>query len=359
MAALAFRRLDQGVDVQGTPGQVVTAPERVRVDAVKSDPGGFGEAVYFTLLSGPQTGQQVYIGHAAPKVTAGQVLAPGDAIVQLLEHPLGNATAPGWAEVGFASGGAPAGTSTAARAWAWVKQNLMATSTQGSGTAGITTERDFWAAVLGNIGAPVTDNNIVNLQAWAKAEGTSAKNNPLATTLKLGGSSGLPGNPDGVQQYATPELGAQATARTITNGLYPKLASLLRHDQGFGANAGNPELSRELNKWSGQADAGTRVTSYVSNVLKNAQGIVGSGSAADWLSIDGNDVAAAAAGAAKKAADAVAPWAGGLAHLLGNLVDPHTWWRVGLMLAGGVLIMLGLVKMAQSSGVSMPAVVPV
>ena len=60
------KRLDQGIDYQGNPGDPVVAIGLARVDYVKDDPGGFGKVVYYTLLDGPARGKQIYVGHAAP-----------------------------------------------------------------------------------------------------------------------------------------------------------------------------------------------------------------------------------------------------------------------------------------------------
>jgi hypothetical protein len=103
------KRVDQGVDLQGTPGQSVLAIGDATVTAVKSDPGGFGTAIYYTLLNGVQAGKSIYVGHAQALVKAGDQLAAGAPVARLLANPLGNATQPGWTEIGFAtSGGAPA-----------------------------------------------------------------------------------------------------------------------------------------------------------------------------------------------------------------------------------------------------------
>jgi murein DD-endopeptidase MepM/ murein hydrolase activator NlpD len=102
-------RVDQGQDFQGVPGSTVGAIGAGRVDAVKSDPNGFGKVVYYTILSGPAAGQQIYVGHAQPTVRPGQTLRPGQPVAKLLQKPLGNATQPGWTEIGFANGGRPTG----------------------------------------------------------------------------------------------------------------------------------------------------------------------------------------------------------------------------------------------------------
>lgn len=106
-------RVDQGQDFHGTPGASVLAIGSGRVDYIKPDPSGFGQALYYTLASGPLRGQQVYVGHAGPTVRPGQIIQAGQPVAQLLQHPGGNATVPGWAEIGFSSGGAPTGNGQA------------------------------------------------------------------------------------------------------------------------------------------------------------------------------------------------------------------------------------------------------
>ncbi len=106
-------RQDQGRDFQGKPGTPVVAIGLARVDYVKDDPGGFGKVVYYTLLSGPLRGQQIYVGHAAPNVTAGQVVQAGQPVAVLQQHSGGNAASlPGWTEIGFAKNGTPDGAAS-------------------------------------------------------------------------------------------------------------------------------------------------------------------------------------------------------------------------------------------------------
>lgn len=124
----AVRRLDQGIDYQGKPGEPIVAMGLARVDAVKDDPGGFGKVVYYTLLTGPMKGKQIYVGHAQPTVHQNQIVQAGDPVATLLAHSLGNAhDLSGWTEIGFASGGAPASggandTRSAKQFLAFVKQ---------------------------------------------------------------------------------------------------------------------------------------------------------------------------------------------------------------------------------------------
>lgn len=102
------KRLDHGVDYQGNPGQKVVAIGNAVVDAVKSDPDGFGTVVYYTLTDGPHAGQQIYVGHARPDVRPGQTLAIGDPVATLQQVSGGDASGlVGWTEIGLAKDGAP------------------------------------------------------------------------------------------------------------------------------------------------------------------------------------------------------------------------------------------------------------
>ncbi len=103
-----FKRQDQGADIQGKPGDNVVAMGLARIDAVKDDPGGFGKAIYYTLLDGPLRGQQIYVGHTQPLVGPGRIVQAGQPVSTLLQHGLGNAAdLSGWVEIGFAKNGVP------------------------------------------------------------------------------------------------------------------------------------------------------------------------------------------------------------------------------------------------------------
>jgi hypothetical protein len=105
-AALTVKRIDQGQDIQTTPGGAILAPGSGYVTNVPSNPGGFGisyPVVHFT--SGPLAGHDVYIGHTRAALPQGAHFAAG----AVLSHTgtgtgpyVGNATGlPGWAEIGL------------------------------------------------------------------------------------------------------------------------------------------------------------------------------------------------------------------------------------------------------------------
>lgn len=106
------RRVDQGRDFETDPGGPIIAPGAGKVVGIGINPLGFGTSypiVYFS--SGPFQGKTMYIGHclsSLPKYAdfvAGQELAITGTTGQELWN--GNASVPGWAEIGYAPNGVP------------------------------------------------------------------------------------------------------------------------------------------------------------------------------------------------------------------------------------------------------------
>lgn len=84
------------------------------------------------------------------------------------------------------------------------------------GASSITWEQ--WAALfLPRIAAPVCRENVIAVVAWAAQENTDAGWNPLATTLRMSGSTRF--NGAGVRNYASLEQGLQATVLTLQQGM--------------------------------------------------------------------------------------------------------------------------------------------
>lgn len=112
----------------------------------------------------------------------------------------------------------------------------------------------FTAEVTKRLGAEVT---LHTRRAWAaelQAEGGSAKNNPCNTTLSLPGATNY--NSIGVKNYPTPEVGIEATVKTLkeNNGQrYFKIRRRLRANdsatrivRGFGESAWGTNLELVL-----------------------------------------------------------------------------------------------------------------
>jgi hypothetical protein len=105
-AELQIERIDQGQDIKTNPGGPIIAPGDGEVVSVKSDPSGFGPnypVVKFT--TGKLAGTTWYIGHTHSDLKAGEHFRAGQALSATGKGPgpVGNATVPGWAEIGLAS----------------------------------------------------------------------------------------------------------------------------------------------------------------------------------------------------------------------------------------------------------------
>jgi len=102
-------------------------------------------------------------------------------------------------------------------------QTATATSAPASGTDDSHTQ---WATdVLTALGMPVTQQNMTAMTAWAKAEGTAAAFNPIATTQSAAGATNF--NSVGVKNYTTYGDGVAATVKTLTNGRYGNILAAL------------------------------------------------------------------------------------------------------------------------------------
>lgn len=215
-------------------------------------------------------------------------------------------------------------------------------------TATTATRGDFFRAVLAKLGAPADSvagrRNLDFFAAWGRAEGTKAAYNPLATTLARSGATDF--NSVGVKNYASFDQGVDATVETLRN--YPAVVGFLRQGQPQ-AILTTPRGQSELNKWqSGTAKPG--YTPYVSNIFKL---FTGSGaSASDWLSSD------LGLGASVKAAAAAVV---AVPEFLARITDAHNILRGLQVVAGAVLVLVGVVLLARQVGLAadVPTAVPV
>lgn len=199
---------------------------------------------------------------------------------------------------------------------------------------------DYFAGVLRDLGAPVTAPNLNFLAGWAQVEGTAAANNPLATTLHLRGSSPLPGNSAGVQQYPSVQEGERATAQTLSAG-YPNIVSALKTGNILEVSFQNPPgLIAEFAKWSGHAGdtaPGGAGYGYFQAVKLHAQGNPGGKSASDIGSYDlGNAVH-----------DVTSPFTGWVKQLV-DFIKAYTL-RLGEVVGGGLLVLAGLLILTRGS----------
>lgn len=78
------------------------------------------------------------------------------------------------------------------------------------------TTRAEWSKMLANaLGNQVPDDDTIKwIAAWTAQENTKARYNPLATTQKWDGATDF--NTVGVKNYPSPEIGIQATVKTLS-----------------------------------------------------------------------------------------------------------------------------------------------
>lgn len=92
------------------------------------------------------------------------------------------------------------------------------------------TPLDFARALLNRLGLPQSSNNLVSLVAFVGIEAghwnNKARFNPLNTTQTMPGSTKAPGTI--VQAYTSWTQGVEASAKTLTNGLYGGLIAALK-----------------------------------------------------------------------------------------------------------------------------------
>ena len=140
-------------------------------------------------------------------------------------------------------------------------------------TAGENMPDTFFDRVVQKLGGTPTEEKRKFFRAWKRAEGTKAKFNPLATTLKLkdahGGSSDMEGSVNKgqpVQDYKTLDAGVDATYWTLKNTYsgkaYQNLVNKLKSNDVTAAELAAEK--EELALWSSTAPTGH----YVSNIQK-------------------------------------------------------------------------------------------
>jgi hypothetical protein len=140
-------------------------------------------------------------------------------------------------------------------------------------TAGKNMPDTFFDRIVQKLGGTPTEEKRKFFRSWKRAEGTDAKNNPLATTLKLktshGGSTDMKGSVNKgqpVQDYKTLDAGVDATYWTLKNTYggkaYQNLVNKLKSNDVTAAELAAEK--EELALWSSTAPTGH----YVSNIQK-------------------------------------------------------------------------------------------
>lgn len=203
-----------------------------------------------------------------------------------------------------------------------------------NGNAGVSPAA-FSKAVLADLGAPQTAPNEQSLIAWFLLEGGGGQNNPMNTTLKTSGSTGV-FNSDQVQDYATPADGAAATASTLQSSDYSAIVNDLKAGSGL-ANPGSAAATEFLT-WSGNGYSSVSGTfDQAAAYLKGGGSVATQGAGGSTTGSSGSGstpTPAASTGIVGDILSAMGLGSGDINSLLE---------RAGLMILGGIMIVVGIV----------------
>ena len=119
-------------------------------------------------------------------------------------------------------------------------------------------DKNFYAKLLENLGAPISDENMKYMYAWRQAEGKGGTYNPFNTTWNMPNSTTM--NSAGVRNYASLEDGLVATVKTLKNGRYDCIVNGLKNDIG----ASNIARCESLKTW-GTGDLVAKVVNSYNN----------------------------------------------------------------------------------------------
>jgi len=211
---------------------------------------------------------------------------------------------------------------------------------------------ETWARnILKAMGMDDDPNPVVAVVCWiageAPATPTGAQNNPMNSTQQISGSTDF--NSVGVQNYKTKEDGLKATVQTIRNGRYDDIIAALRDKRDYVTTTTIIDRS----DWRGTNHSPHYV--LIARGIKNSGGMTGpaykalavrrinSPGSSAWRSIPiiGGGIADAQA-SVKDAVGGVADALGSIGDAIGVITDPHTWYRIGQVLFGAILIGMGI-----------------
>jgi hypothetical protein len=189
----------------------------------------------------------------------------------------------------------------------------------------------IWAtAVLKGIGAPVTANNITNMERWMASEEPASSwltnNDPLNTTKSGTGKIGT-------MKYATVGDGINATVATLNQSNFAAIKHALRTNAPFPVFQGAVVAS----PWAAGHYGGQLAT----------KPLQATASGADPTGTLGQTVHVGE-GAVSAAGDVVSD-AGSITSLIGDITDPSFWKRVGVFFFGVVLVGGGVVLFVVTS----------
>lgn len=210
---------------------------------------------------------------------------------------------------------------------------------------------DYAKDVLGSLGVPASDSNVLTLVIWNMYEGghylNKARYNLFNTTLDAPGAKSI--NKVGVKAYPDYTAGVIATRDTLNEPRYAQVRALLA------GSAPPAQVLRALGD-AGWIGAGKHYTEPNATTIAQARKLAGLPVGANEGDLGAKPLDLPGEGIAKNAAGALGG-ALGIGDLVGALLSGKTWVRVIEIVAGLVASVLGLVMIAKDlTGVSVPGV---
>lgn len=216
--------------------------------------------------------------------------------------------------------------------------------------------------LLQDLGAPNTKKNRVFLILWQMAEGNPGPRNNNPLNIK---ADSAPKDRYGVSVYPDWNNGAKATARFLmTNSYYTAIVSALKSGDPWGNPSRLNQIADAFRHWAGVKPGGNLTDAYRRIIQFGSEG-----NAADWTSVDITNVPVVG-GPAKSAGHAVGTAVDAGVNAAKDTVGAITsvgdaikwafanWDRILEVLGGFVLLMLGLYRLAGSTGVPTPGRLP-
>jgi hypothetical protein len=229
-----------------------------------------------------------------------------------------------------------------------------------------TNANEYAADLLAYMGDPETAANRSVITAWVKAESPTLPGfNGLGTTLPLSGSTPVPGNSAGVQEYPSLADGLQAAKDMIEGSTtQTALAPQLQTDLASGKATTSQLDTDVLNSgWSGSGQDTYDASTIASELNNSSPATLASwtqplpGGVWDPLNIP-SEIAGGAASIPSSVSGAVGSAVGSAASAAGSatlkgivsLATSSTGVRALLLLLGLIILVMGLKELTSDSG---------
>jgi hypothetical protein len=202
--------------------------------------------------------------------------------------------------------------------------------------------------ILNSLGATDTQNSEMALVCWMVKEGgtSGGSSNPLNTKEPWPKAKRLA---NGVYAYDSDNDGLAATVKTLKNGYYDAIVHALRNDTDYVTTCRYIDSSVWGTKGAYTVAVGVKASGGYGGAIYKAyekRNVPTTGHSV-FSGVPGGGIVTGA----ESAVSAL----GSVGDFLGKLTDPHTWYRVGQVLFGAILIGLGFYAIVSNTSVGQAA----